>query len=74
MLRCVRDGVLGCYTDWKIDDSPSRQLLERVLGGATWQSPPGGKGQETHRDPPGEANDRQLVVRSHTTMVLRSWL
>lgn len=29
-LRCVRDGVLGCYTDWKIDYSPSLHLLDSV--------------------------------------------
>lgn len=29
-LRCLRDGVLGCYTDWKIDYSPSLQLLTQV--------------------------------------------
>lgn len=29
-LRCAQDGVLGCYTDWKIDYSPSQQLLDRV--------------------------------------------
>ena len=27
-LRCGSDGLLGVYTDWKIDYSPSRQLLE----------------------------------------------
>ncbi|GAA1851800.1 hypothetical protein [Asanoa iriomotensis] len=26
-LRCVRDGTLGVYTDWKIDYEPSRHLL-----------------------------------------------
>jgi hypothetical protein len=26
-LRCVADGVLGVYTDWKIDYEPSRHLL-----------------------------------------------
>ena len=25
--RCVADGVLGCYADWKIDYSPSDHLL-----------------------------------------------
>lgn len=25
--RCVSDGVLGCYTDWKVDYSPSEHLL-----------------------------------------------
>lgn len=29
-LRCVRDGVLGCYTDWKIDYSPTAHLFERT--------------------------------------------
>jgi hypothetical protein len=29
-LRCVRDGVLGCYADWKIDYSPSEHLLRAV--------------------------------------------
>jgi hypothetical protein len=27
-LRCVQDGVLGCYADWKIDYSPSVGLME----------------------------------------------
>jgi len=26
-LRCQRDGLLGVYVDWKIDYSPSKQLL-----------------------------------------------
>lgn len=29
-LRCLTDGVLGCYADWKIDYEPSRHLLEQV--------------------------------------------
>jgi hypothetical protein len=29
-LRCVSDGVLGCYADWKIDYSPSAHLIEAV--------------------------------------------
>jgi hypothetical protein len=29
-LRCVADGVLGCYADWKIDYVPSTQLFERI--------------------------------------------
>lgn len=29
-LRCVRDGVLGCFADWKIDYSPSAHLMESV--------------------------------------------
>ena len=27
-LRCANDGVLGVYTDWKIDYSPTAHLLE----------------------------------------------
>ncbi|MET8308939.1 hypothetical protein [Micromonospora sp. NPDC005173] len=26
-LRCVADGTLGVYTDWKIDYAPTRHLL-----------------------------------------------
>lgn len=26
-VRCVADGVLGCYADWKIDYGPSDHLL-----------------------------------------------
>lgn len=29
-LRCTRDGVLGCYSDWKIDYSPTAHLFERI--------------------------------------------
>lgn len=29
-LRCNIDGVLGCYTDWKIDYSPTSHLLTQV--------------------------------------------
>ena len=29
-LRCVFDGVLGCYADWKIDYSPTDHLLASV--------------------------------------------
>jgi hypothetical protein len=29
-LRCTGDGVLGCYADWKIDYTPSEQLLQGV--------------------------------------------
>ena len=29
-LRCAADGVLGCYADWKIDYSPSADLVNRV--------------------------------------------
>jgi len=29
-LRCVVDGVLGCYGDWKIGYGPSRHLLTAV--------------------------------------------
>ena len=29
-LRCRNDGQLGVYTDWKIDYSPSRNLLTAV--------------------------------------------
>lgn len=29
-LRCISDGVLGCYTDWKIDYSPTSHLLAMV--------------------------------------------
>ncbi|TCJ30782.1 hypothetical protein [Nocardioides jejuensis] len=28
--RCVADGQLGVYADWKIDYSPSRHLLQQV--------------------------------------------
>lgn len=27
-LRCLKDGQLGVYADWKIDYTPSRHLLE----------------------------------------------
>lgn len=29
-LRCIGDGALGCYTDWKIDYSPTSHLLGMV--------------------------------------------
>jgi hypothetical protein len=29
-LRCVHDGVLGVYADWKIDYSPSDHLYNQV--------------------------------------------
>ena len=29
-LRCRRDGLIGVYTDWKVDYSPSKQLLQAV--------------------------------------------
>ena len=29
-LRCLNDGLLGVYADWKIDYSPSRHLLSAV--------------------------------------------
>jgi hypothetical protein len=29
-MRCVDDSVLGCCADWKIDYSPSADLLDRV--------------------------------------------
>lgn len=29
-LRCTRDGVLGCYADWKIDYTPSGHLYASV--------------------------------------------
>jgi hypothetical protein len=29
-LRCVGDGILGVYTDWKIDYSPTAHLFDRV--------------------------------------------
>jgi hypothetical protein len=29
-LRCIRDGVLGCCADWKIDYSPSAHLLDTI--------------------------------------------
>jgi hypothetical protein len=29
-MRCTSDGVLGCCADWKIDYSPSADLLDRV--------------------------------------------
>lgn len=29
-MRCTNDGVLGCCADWKIDYSPSADLLDRV--------------------------------------------
>jgi hypothetical protein len=29
-LRCRNDGLLGVYADWKVDYSPSRQLLAAV--------------------------------------------
>ena len=29
-LRCTRDGVLGCYTDWRIDYSPTVHLFEHI--------------------------------------------
>jgi hypothetical protein len=29
-LRCVKDGVLGVYADWKIDYEPSDHLLSAV--------------------------------------------
>lgn len=29
-LRCLQDGVLGVYADWKIDYSPSEHLLGSV--------------------------------------------
>ncbi|MFD1815851.1 hypothetical protein [Rhodococcus gannanensis] len=29
-LRCLRDGTLGVYTDWKIDYSPSAHLRGRA--------------------------------------------
>ncbi|WP_433216437.1 hypothetical protein [Microtetraspora malaysiensis] len=29
-LRCLRDGTLGVYADWKIDYSPTAHLLEIV--------------------------------------------
>ena len=29
-LRCLRDGILGVYTDWKIDYAPTTHLFDRV--------------------------------------------
>jgi hypothetical protein len=29
-LRCIDDGVLGVYTDWKVDYSPTAHLFENV--------------------------------------------
>jgi hypothetical protein len=29
-LRCVADGTLGCFADWKIDYSPTSHLLDAV--------------------------------------------
>lgn len=29
-LRCIQDGLLGVYANWKIDYSPSRQLYDTV--------------------------------------------
>lgn len=29
-LRCIADGTLGCYADWKIDYAPSMHLLGAV--------------------------------------------
>ena len=29
-LRCVADGVLGCYADWKIDYAPTAHLFDAV--------------------------------------------
>lgn len=29
-LRCVADGILGCYADWSIDYSPSAHLRDLV--------------------------------------------
>ena len=29
-LRCVADGILGCYGEWKIGYGPSRHLLAAV--------------------------------------------
>jgi hypothetical protein len=29
-LRCVQCGVLGCYVDWKIDYSPSMELISQA--------------------------------------------
>jgi hypothetical protein len=29
-LRCRSDGLLGVYADWKVDYTPSRQLLTAV--------------------------------------------
>lgn len=29
-LRCVLDGVLGCYADWQIDYSPTSHLFEQI--------------------------------------------
>jgi hypothetical protein len=28
--RCVRDGIMGVYTDWKIDYSPTAHLFDQV--------------------------------------------
>ena len=30
VLRCITDGVLGSYADWKIDYRPSEHLLQAV--------------------------------------------
>ncbi|WP_051366975.1 hypothetical protein [Hamadaea tsunoensis] len=30
-LRCIQDGILGVYADWKIDYSPSRHLLTTAV-------------------------------------------
>jgi hypothetical protein len=29
-LRCSKCGVLGCYTNWKIDYEPTKHLLQQV--------------------------------------------
>ena len=29
-LRCLQDGTLGVYADWKIDYSPTKELFDRV--------------------------------------------
>lgn len=29
-LRCTLDGVLGCYTDWRIDYGPTEHLFEHL--------------------------------------------
>jgi hypothetical protein len=29
-LRCTKDGTMGTYADWKIDYSPTSELLNRV--------------------------------------------
>ncbi|HXH78028.1 hypothetical protein [Nocardioides sp.] len=73
-LRCTTDGVLGCYTDWKIDYSPTAHLLTQVSAWRAGISAPELPDRRRIDSTPATTQDVRLRLQTRPRVIIMTSL